>query len=155
MKLFQLSSMLLLVCLGACGTLGGGESGSQIITAQTVKKLHQRDWDLKGLTIEGRQIVMDVDATITIRFDAEGKVGGLAGINRYTGAYSVSAEGKLGWIKPGFAVTQRAGPPEVLDKERAYMEALGKVDAVILTGHTLLLQSDGASTILTFNENGH
>ena len=154
MKLSKLPPILLLACLGGCAQLGGNDSAPQVLSASTAHSLHQRNWDLEGLTVEGRQIVMDVDARMTIRFDPAGEVGGLAGVNRYTGSYSVSAEGKLSWGKPGFAITRKTGLPEVMEKERIYLYALVKVDVAILAGRTLLLQSDDASTVLTFKESG-
>ena len=134
--------------------MGVGTGGAQVVSAQTAPRLHQRGWDLEGMTVEGRQIVMDVDATVTIRFDSAGQVGGLAGVNRYTGTYSLSAEGRLNWGTSGFATTRRAGPPELMEKERAYLDALRKVEVVIVSGPTLLLQSDDASTVLSFRETG-
>ena len=149
-----LPGVVLLACLGACAPLGSTTSAPQVMSAQTGQRLHQRSWDLEGMTIEGRQIVMDVDATVTIRFDPAGQVGGLAGVNRYTGTYSLSAEGRLRWGAPGFATTRRAGPPELMEKERVYLQALRKVEVAILAGPTLLLQSDDASTVLSFRETG-
>ena len=154
MRLSTLPPILLLVCLSACAQLGGSDGAPQVLSASKAHSLHQRNWDLEGLTVEGRQIVMDVDARMTIRFDSAGQVGGLAGVNRYSGSYSLTAEGKLSWGKPGFAITRRTGLPEVMEKERAYLQALGNVDVAILAGRTLLLQSDDESTVLTFKEAG-
>ena len=154
MKSSMRSALVLLACLGGCAPLGGSTGGPQVVSAQTAQRLQQRGWDLDGMTVEGRQIVMDVDATVTIRFDSAGQVGGVAGVNRYTGTYSLSAEGRLIWGSPGFASTRRAGPPELMEKERAYLEALRKVEVAILGGTTLLLQSDDASTVLSFRETG-
>jgi len=79
---------------------------------------------------------------------------GLAAVNRFGGDYSLSAEGKLGWGKAGFAATRMMGPPELMEKERAYLRGLGKTNVAILAGHVLVLQSDDASTVLRFNEAG-
>jgi heat shock protein HslJ len=116
--------------------------------------LHQRDWDLKGLTVEGRQIVVDVDTRITIRFAPNGQVAGLAAVNRFSGTYSLNAEGRLSWGKAGFAATRMAGPPELMEKEQAYLRGLGKTNMAILARHILVLQGDDASTVLRFNEAG-
>ena len=154
MKLSILSVTVLFACLGGCAQLGGSTGAPQVVSAQTAQRLQQRGWDLEGMTIEGRQIVMDVDATMTVRFESTGQVGGVAGVNRYTGTYSLSAEGRLSWGSPAFATTRRAGPPELMEKERAYLDALRKVEVAILDGATLLLQSDDASTVLSFRETG-
>jgi heat shock protein HslJ len=140
--------------IGGCAQVMSPDSGPQVVNAQTANKLHQREWDLKGLTLEGQQIVMDLDARVSIRFDANGQVSGIAAVNRYTGTYVLSADGKLGWGSPGFAVTRKAGPPELMQIEQAYLKALRVINVAILARHTLVIQSDDAATVLTFSEVG-
>jgi heat shock protein HslJ len=147
--------ILLLACLSGCANVTGSDSGPQVLDAQTAHRLYQRDWDLKGMTVEGRQIVVDVDTRITIRFAPNGQVAGLAAVNRFSGTYSLSTEGKLSWGKPGFAATRSMGPPELMEKEQAYLRGLGKTNVAILARHILVLQSDDASTVLMFNEAGY
>lgn len=154
MKTTVLPLILLLGWLSGCAHVTGDDREPQVLDTQTANRLHQRNWDLKGLTVDGRQVVIDVDTRITIRFAPDGKVGGLGAVNRYGGDYSLSTEGKLGWGKSGFAATRMMGPPELMEKERAYMRGLGKTNVAILAGHVLVLQSDDASTVLTFGEAG-
>jgi heat shock protein HslJ len=146
--------ILLLACLSGCALVTGNDSEPQVLDAQTAPRLHQRDWELKGLTVEGRQIVVDVDTRITIRFASNGQVAGLAAVNRFSGTYSLSTEGRLSWGKAGFAATRMTGPPELMEKEQAYLRGLGKINVAILARHILVLQSDDASTVLRFNEAG-
>ena len=155
MKPFGLRVVFLLAFLGGCAQMMGNDSGPQIVNAQTAEKLHGREWDLKGLTVDGRQIVMDLEAHITISFGANGQVAGFAAVNRFTGPYALSADGKLSWGKPGFATTRKMGPPELMEKERAYLDGLRKTNVAILAKHTLLLQSDDSATVLTFDETGY
>lgn len=147
--------ILLLACLSGCAHVTGNDGEPQVLDAQTAPRLYQRDWDLKGLTVEGRQIIVDVDTRITIRFAPDGQVAGFAAVNRFSGTYRLSTEGKLSWGKPAFAVTRNMGPPELMEKEQAYLRGLGKINIAILARHILVLQSDDASTILTFNEAGY
>jgi len=147
--------LLLLACLGGCAQVMLSDSGPQVLDAQTVQRLHQRDWDLKGLTVEGRQIVVDVQTRISIRFAPDGRVAGLAAVNRFSGTYSLGTDGKLNWTKPGLAVTRMMGPPELMEKEQAYLKGLVKTNVAILAGHLLVLQSDDTSTVLTFSETGY
>ena len=153
MKTAVLPLILLLACLSGCAHVTGTDSGPQVLDAQTAHRLYQRDWDLKGLTVEGRQVVIDVDTRITIRFAPDGQAAGLAAVNRFSGTYSLSAEGRLSWGR--FAATRMMGPPELMEKEQAYLRGLGKTNIAILAGHILVLQSDDASTVLTFNEAGY
>lgn len=151
----MIRNILLLACLSGCAHVTGSDSGPQILDALTAHRLVQRDWDLKGLTVDGRQVVIDVDTRITIRFAPDGQVAGLAAVNRFSGTYHLSTEGKLIWGRPAFAVTRNRGPPELMEKEQAYLRGLGKTDVAILARHILVLQSDDASTVLRFNEAGY
>ena len=155
MKTNVLPLILLLAWLSGCAYVTNTDGEPQVLDAQTANRLYQRNWDLKGLTVDGRQVVIDVDTRITIRFGPDGKVGGIAAVNRFGGDYSLSAEGRLGWGKAGFAATRMMGPPELMEKEQAYLRGLGKTNIAILAGHILVLQSDDASTVLRFNEAGY
>ena len=148
-----LSLVLLLACLGGCANMTADGGSPQALDAQTVQRLYQRDWDLKGLTVEGLQIIVDVDTRITIRFAPDGQVAGLAAVNRFSGTYSLSNEGKLSWGR--FTATRSMGPPELMEKEQAYLKGLGKTNVAILARHILVLQSDDTSTVLRFNEAGY
>ena len=147
--------ILLLACLSVCARMTGSDSEPQVLDAQTAHRLYQRNWDLKELTVDGRQVVIDVDTRLTIRFAPDGQVAGLAAVNRFSGTYSLSTEGRLGWGRTGFSVTRNTGPPELMEKERAYLRGLGKTSNAILARHILVLQSDDASTVLTFGEVGY
>ena len=137
--------------LVACATTS---SPPTLITSENAAKLHNRQWELKSITLDGRQIVMDVQANMTLAFGADGKVTGYAAVNRFNGTCSFSPNGRLSWPGPGFITTRKAGPPELMEKERAYLEALPKTDRAILVGPALRLQSEDESTLLTFLEAG-
>jgi len=155
MKTILLPLIFLLTCLSGCAHVTGNGGAPQVLDAQSSHRLHQRDWDLKGLTVDGREIVIDVDTKITIRFAPGGQVGGLAGVNRFSGTYALGTDGRLNWGNAGFATTRKAGPPELMQKELVYMSGLGKTNVAILARHILMLQSDDASTVLTFSEAGY
>lgn len=139
--------------LVACATTPS--SVPTIVSSENVAKLQTRQWELKSITLDSRDIVMDLEANMTLAFAPDGKVTGYAAVNRFNGAYSFSPDGKLSWPGPGFVTTRKAGPPELMEKERAYLQALPKTERAILKGHALLLQNDGESTVLTFSEAGY
>ena len=147
--------VLLLASLAGCAGLMGHDSDPQVLTAKTASKVHQREWNLRTMTVDGRQVVMDIDSRISIRFDAGGQVTGFASVNRFSGTYSLSEDGKLIWEKPGVAATRKAGPPELMEKERVFLGALDKTSAAILSSRMLQLQSDDSTTIFTFKEAGY
>lgn len=144
-----------LAWVGGCAPMSADESRSQILDAQTARQLYQREWNLKGLTVDGRDIVVDLDTRISVRFAPDGRVAGYAAVNRFSGVYNFGGNGKLNWGTSGFATTRRMGPPELMEKEDAFLRALGKTNAAILARHALILQSDDAATVLTFSEAGN
>ncbi len=138
--------------LVACATTPSG--APTIVSSENAAKLQNRQWELKAMTLDSRDIVMDLEANLTLTFGPDGKVTGFAAVNRFNGTYSFSPDGKLSWGGPGFVTTRKAGPPELMEKERAYLQALPKTERAILKGRALLLQNDGESTVLTFSEAG-
>jgi heat shock protein HslJ len=146
-----LSVSLVVACAGLPGT--GNEP--VLINSQNLDKLVNRQWELKTLTVDGQRVIMHVDATQTVRFGADGKVTGFAGVNRYGAAYAFSPEGALAWPGPGIVSTRMAGPPELMEKEGAFLKGLPKTSRAVVAGHALQLQNEDGSTVLLFNEQGY
>ena len=156
MKKMTLLAALPILLLGACSMMGGGkDSGPAVVTSQNVARVQNLQWELKSLTIDGQNVVMDLDANMTVLFGADGKVTGFGSVNQYSGTYSFDSAGKLLWGSRGLVTTRKNGPPELMQKERIYLEALGKTSRALVNRHTLQLQSDDGSTALPFNEAGH
>ena len=145
--------LLLALLLGACAPGVKPERRPQMISAQSASRLQQREWTLRELSVHGRQIVIDVDTRIVIRFGADGNVAGVAAVNRFSGGYRLGNDAKLSWAG-GFTTTRMAGPPELMEKERAFLDALPKVSLAVVAEHTLMLQSDDGAVKLTFTEAG-
>jgi heat shock protein HslJ/uncharacterized membrane protein len=79
-----------------------------------------RTWRLED--IERRGVIDNLNSPITIA--ADGKVSGDAGCNRMTGQATVSGTA----IRFGpLATTRRACPPAIMDQERRFLDALGRV----------------------------
>jgi heat shock protein HslJ len=139
--------------LVACATTPSG--APVIVSSETVAKLQNRQWELKSITLDSHDSVMDLEAKMTLAFGADGKVTGYSAVNQFNGAYSFSPDGRLSWPGAGLITTRKAGPPELMEQERTYLRALPKTDRAILKGRALLLQNDGESTVLTFVEAGY
>jgi heat shock protein HslJ len=71
-------------------------------------------------------------------------------VNQYRGSYAFTQDGKLTWPAPGFASTRKAGPPELMEKERAFVAGIPKTSRAILAGNALQLQSEDGNTVLAF-----
>jgi heat shock protein HslJ len=150
----RLATLCMLV-LGACAAVTGVSNDPVLISSQNLDKLIGRQWQLKTITVDGSPVIMHVDATQLIRFGSDGKVTGFGGVNRYSGAYQFSPEGALSWPGPGLISTRMAGPPELMDKERAFLNGLPKTSRAVVVGHALQLQSEDGSNVLVFSEQGY
>jgi heat shock protein HslJ len=156
MKALARLAVVSLALLAGCSTLGvGKDNEAAVITDANVDRIQNREWVLKSLQIDGRQIVMDLDANMTLKFGTDGKASGLGSVNQFSGGYSFSPNAQLTWGRPGLVTTRRAGPPELMEKERVYLEAITKTSRAIVKGHALQLQSDDGSTVLPFIEGGY
>lgn len=70
---------------------------------------------------------MAADAGVTLSFLPEGRIGGRAAVNRYSGEFRLVD----GALKAGpFMTTRMAGPPEAMEREQAYLAALGAAKGV-------------------------
>lgn len=150
----RLATLCLLV-LGACAAVTGVSNDPVLINSQNLDKLIGRQWELKTITVDGSPVIMHVDATQLIRFGSDGKVTGFGGVNRYSGAYQLSPEGALSWPGPGLISTRMAGPPELMEKEKAFLNGLPKTTRAVVVGHALQLQSEDGSNVLVFSEQGY
>jgi len=151
MRALTWSVLIAAAVLAACAT---ANPPPMLVTSANAGKIQNRQWELKSITLDNRQVVMDLQANMTLAFGTDGKVTGIAAVNRFNGTCSFSSDGKLTWPGAGFITTRKAGPPELMEKERAYLQALPKTDRAILIGPTLRLQSEDESTSLMFQEAG-
>jgi len=141
---------LAMLALSACGGMMGGDSGPVLVSKNNVERLQGRQWELKTITLDGVRVIMHPDGVMTIAFGPQGEVGGLGTVNQFRGRYEFSEDGRLAWPAPGLVSTRKAGPPELMDKERAYLAGLPKTSRAIVTKSALQLQSDDGNTVLTF-----
>jgi heat shock protein HslJ len=125
----------------------------EVVTAANQQRLHQH-WELTGMTLDSRPVIMHVDARITLSFSPDGQVAGFAAVNRFAGRYQISADGKLVWSSPGFSGTRMGGPPELMEKERTYLDALRRTSVAIASATALVLQTTDGSTTLSFSSLG-
>lgn len=137
-----------LIILGACGNMGG-DRGPVLIDSGTAGRLHGVEWQLKTITVEGTRVIMHTDGDMSLVFAADGQAGGYAAVNNFSGRYSFDDKGRLTW-SPALAATRKAGPPELMEKERAYLSGIPKTTRAILSGNALQLQSEDGNTVLTF-----
>jgi heat shock protein HslJ len=143
---------LVFVVLAGCAT--GKDSGPAMITSENLSRLVDREWLLKNITVDSQRVIMHVDATQTVAFGSDGRVGGYGGVNRFAGTYKFSPEGVLSFPAPGLVSTRMAGPPEIMEKERAFMKGLSQVTRVIVAKDGLQMQNEDGATVLVFERIG-
>ena len=153
MRTSSVPVLLGLAMLAGCGGLGTG-SDPAMITPASLDRLVNREWLLKTSTVDSQRVIMHVDATQTVLFGSDGRVTGFAGVNRFAGTYQFSPEGVLSYPAPGLITTRMAGPPELMEKERAYLKGLAQVTRAIVAKNALQLQSEDGATVLLFEQVG-
>ncbi len=101
-------------------------------------------WICVGMDAKGA----DPREPLSLEFLPEGRVQGFAGVNRFGGSWS-AGEGVL--ELGSLASTKMGGPPELMDLERRYLEALGKVRGFSLQSGLLRLKDGGGAVVLEFS----
>jgi heat shock protein HslJ len=147
----HLKAYLLLLLLAACTS-----SGPSVVGEGEIGKLYSREWELQSVILDGSHDVMHVDAKMTLNFAPGGQVAGFGAVNRIAGSYKLTPDGKLAWASLGIVgERKKQGPPELMEKELHFLEALRKTNMLIMGRHALVLQRDDGSTVLQFVEAGH
>lgn len=104
-------------------------------------------WLLEDLNGKG---VID-RVRVTLLFDAEGRMYGRGGCNRYNGGYTL--EGERLSISPNVAATMMACvAPAVMEQEHAYFQSLPKMTHATVDGTGILLLKGEAGESMRFSE---
>ena len=104
-------------------------------------------WILQKMTIDGNEYDLAGERPF-IEFSNNGKVSGFASINRYSGSMQVDGQGRVLWSP--FRSTRMAGPPELMDQESTFLQALPRTQRLRLEGIHLHAQSDDGQVELVF-----
>lgn len=131
---FLVAGMAALLSLAACAPAGSQAEGG----------LTGKVWVLDSLN--GAAPVPG--ATITAEFTEDGKVGGSAGCNRYSGQYTVS--GSNIEFKQSMASTMMACDGPVMDQETAYFQALAAAKSFTVGGDQLTLSDADGDELATY-----
>lgn len=115
------------------------DEGSSI----SVGRMADLAWVVRG--IDGEPVPEDAGLSLTVRFD--GRVEGHTGCNRFSGTADLDA----GWIALGpVMVTEMAClDPARMDREAAFLKALGEVEGFLVTpsGALYLRRKDGSTAV--------
>ena len=122
-----------------------------LITPEHLKKIAGIEWHLKQMKINNESISLIKDTRITFSCDENAKVAGVASINRYFGNFNLKDDGDIIWSK-AFGMTRMAGPPDLMDQEAKFMQALPLTARLYLRKGLLVLTSTDRSTVLEFEK---
>ena len=130
-----LSGLLLAALLAACNV--GKPSATPPVTLDG-------EWQLRRGTLDGREIPLLPTHPITLRISGN-EVSGRAACNHYSGTVDIH-EGR--WSTGTMAVTQMAcEPPEAMELERIFLEALGRAERHRVDGGVLVLEGAGVELV--------
>ena len=133
--------------LSVASVIGDENSGPK--TPASLASIADRKWTLVHLRIEGKELAPAADAAPTLAVNQEGRVSGLATINRYFGQMVVEADGRLAWLGP-LGATMMAGPEEQMEQEMSFLKALQRSDRAFFRDGRLILENEAGSVILEF-----
>jgi heat shock protein HslJ len=105
-------------------------------------------WMLQKMTIDGKEYKL-TDENPFIKFENDGKVSGFASINRFFGSIKIDNQGRVKWTAP-FGSTRMAGPPELMEQENSFLNALQKTESFSIERIYLYIQTSDGQTELTF-----
>ena len=142
----------LLSVLACAGTQSGGtgtKTDAMQITPQRIDDISGIEWHLTKMKMADKSISLIENSKTTFSCDEDGKVAGVATINRYFGNFNLKENGDIVWNQ-AFGMTRMAGPPELMEQEAAFMHALPQTARMYLKASKLILISKDKSTTLEF-----
>ncbi len=108
-----------------------------------LSKFQDVELRLVQFRMNGKEIVIPSTVTITLTFQKGGQITGQSPVNHYGGVFAATSNGKIS-VQLGMA-TQMAGPPELMELERQYFDALSRVQQIMLKSDRVILEDDKTS----------
>jgi len=138
-----LSILLVFACAGT-------KIDGKMITPQNINDIAGIEWHLKQMTRNNVIIALVKDSQISFACDENGRVSGKATLNRYSGNLELKDDGEIIWSK-ALIMTRMAGPPQLMQQEADFTQALLQTSRIILNDSKLVLKSSSGSTVLEFH----
>lgn len=143
---------LFLACTGTQSASVEKNAVQMQIMPQQIRDIADVEWHLHSLKTDNRTIELIADTKNTFSCNENGKVAGVATINRYFGSFRFGEDGNIIWNK-AFGMTRMAGPPNLMEQEAKFMQALPRTSRIYLEKEKLILTSADQSTVLEFKKN--
>ncbi len=107
------------------------------------------EWTLVKLVAGGTKQALEGEAVPTLTVEKNGRAGGRATVNRFSGQMEFGAPGQFRWQGP-LATTRMAGPEPLMEQEGRFLGALGRATEWHRDGNRLVLSSPGGEDRLEF-----
>jgi len=145
----MITGLLLQACAGAHSNSTATMPAGALVTPGLFKKITGIEWQLTKMTLDNKLIDLVADSKTTFACDDNGRVSGVATLNRYSGNLKLLPDGEVVWNK-AFIMTRMAGPPELMQQEANFTQALMQTSRMFLNESKLALRSRDNSTVLEF-----
>jgi heat shock protein HslJ len=142
---------MLLACAGSQTGKGTEKIDEIQITSRQIREIADVEWHLQIMKTDNQTIEFIPDTKNTFSCDENGKVAGIATLNRYFGSFSFSEDGDIIWNK-AFGMTRMAGPPNLMEQEAKFMQALPRTSRIYIKKQKLVMISTDRSTVLEFEK---
>ena len=142
---------IMFACAGTQSERSERKTDSIPITPQRLADIAGIEWQLQKMKTDNQTIALIKDTKNTFSCDENGRVAGVATINRYFGSFSLRKEGEIIWNK-AFGMTRMAGPPDLMEQESKFIQALPLTSRVYFKNEKLVLISPDQSTLLEFDK---
>ena len=146
-----MSIPMLLACAGSQSGKNTEKIDDMQITSRQIREIADVEWHLQTMKTDNQPIEMIPDTKNTFSCDENGKVAGVATINRYFGNFRFSEDGNIIWNKV-FGMTRMAGPPNLMEQEAKFMQALPRTSRFYIKKQKLVMTSTDRSTVLEFEK---
>lgn len=114
-----------------------------------LSKFQDTELRLVRFLINGKEIVIPPTIVITLTFQKKGQISGRSAVNNYAGVFTAMPNGKIAVQLT--RATQMAGPPEAMELETEYFDALSHVKQIILKSDRIILENETTSMEFAFN----
>lgn len=145
----MMTGLLLQACAGIQPKGSGSMPGGMLVTPELFDKITDIDWQLTKMILDNKSIALIENSRTTFTCKADGSVSGIATLNRYSGRFKFQPDGEIVWNN-AFIMTRMAGPPDLMQQEANFTQALMKTSRMFLKEPKLTLGSQDRSTILEF-----
>lgn len=127
-----------------------GTAEEKLASGDDLGALANRVWSLETFGVGDVRVPPLEGTEITLAFSGDGRTSGAGGCNRYFGSYESGESGALSFGQ--IATTRMACPTEIMDQEKAFLQALGDMDRYEIDGDRLRLRNADGTGVLTFVE---